>query len=165
MPKIKTKKLRVRRDKNSEWIDIPAVGGAGSGGITEVPLATAETVGGIYADSAGEYDTQPAKIGEDGHLYVTPYDLTEEDKSAIATQVTEEAVEVILTEVTGGGSVPIASKESPGVVAVGENLKISETGALSVDTTDVAEEDNTKPITSSGVNTIVGNIGAILETI
>ena len=48
MPKLKTKKLRVRRDKNSEWIDVPAVGGAGSGGITEVPLATAETVGGIY---------------------------------------------------------------------------------------------------------------------
>lgn len=68
---------------------------------------------------------------------------------------------------SGGGTayVPIASKESPGIVAVGENLKISETGALSVDTTDVAEEDNTKPITSSGVNTIVGNIGAILETI
>lgn len=38
-------------------------------------------------------------------------------------------------------------------------------GVLSVNTTDVAETDNTLPITSAGVNTIVGNIGAILDTI
>lgn len=36
---------------------------------------------------------------------------------------------------------------------------------LNVKTTDAAEEDNTLPITSSGVYTIVGNIGAILDTI
>ena len=40
-----------------------------------------------------------------------------------------------------------------------------ENGILSVNTTNQAEEDNTKPITSSGVHTIVGNIGAILDTI
>ena len=39
-----------------------------------------------------------------------------------------------------------------------------ENGILSVNTTNQAEEDNTKPITSSGVHTIVGNIGAILDT-
>lgn len=38
-------------------------------------------------------------------------------------------------------------------------------GILSVNTTDVAEEDNTQPITSAGVHTVVGNIGAILDTI
>lgn len=38
-------------------------------------------------------------------------------------------------------------------------------GILNVKTTDVAEADNTLPITSSGVHTIVGNIGAILDTI
>ncbi len=83
--------------------------------------------------------------------------------SAVSEADIQKAVNKYLTE--HPVSVGIASKESPGIVAVGENLKISETGALSVDTTDVAEEDNTKPITSSGVNTIVGNIGAILETI
>lgn len=36
---------------------------------------------------------------------------------------------------------------------------------LRVNTTDDAEEDNTRPITSSGVNTIVGNINALLEQI
>lgn len=38
-------------------------------------------------------------------------------------------------------------------------------GKLNVMTTDAAEEDNTLPITSSGVYTIVGNISAILDTI
>lgn len=38
-------------------------------------------------------------------------------------------------------------------------------GVLNVKTTDEAEKDNTLPITSSGVHTIVGNIGAILDTI
>ena len=38
-------------------------------------------------------------------------------------------------------------------------------GVLDVVTTDEAEKDNTLPITSSGVHTIVGNISAILDTI
>ena len=43
-------------------------------------------------------------------------------------------------------------------------LKI-ENSAIKVNTTDNAEEDNTRPITSSGVNTIVGNINVLLEQI
>lgn len=43
-------------------------------------------------------------------------------------------------------------------------LKI-ENNILSINTTDDAEEDNTKPITSSGVNTIVGNINILLSKI
>lgn len=38
-------------------------------------------------------------------------------------------------------------------------------GILSVNTTDQMEQDNTLPITSAGVHTVVGNIGAILDTI
>ena len=38
-------------------------------------------------------------------------------------------------------------------------------GILSVNTTDVVEENNTLPITSAAVQTVVGNIGAILDTI
>lgn len=47
---------------------------------------------------------------------------------------------------------------------VGSNLKVVD-GALAVDTTDTVEEDNTKPITSSGVNVVVGNIDVLLQTI
>ena len=38
-------------------------------------------------------------------------------------------------------------------------------GVLSVNTTNDAAQDNTRPITSAGVNTIVGNINAFLETL
>lgn len=43
-------------------------------------------------------------------------------------------------------------------------LKVS-SGVLTVFTTDDAEEDNTKPITSSGVQAIVGNINTLLSLI
>lgn len=46
-----------------------------------------------------------------------------------------------------------------------DNTLILEDGILRVNTTDVAEKDNTQPITSAGVDSIVGNIGAILDTI
>lgn len=43
-------------------------------------------------------------------------------------------------------------------------LKV-ESGVLKVNSTDYAEQDNAKPITSAGVHTIVGNIEILLETI
>ena len=55
----------------------------------------------------------------------------------------------------GGGAEPFET----------DNTLILEGGILRVNTTDVAEKDNTQPITSAGVDTIVGNIGAILDTI
>lgn len=48
---------------------------------------------------------------------------------------------------------------------VDNNTLVVEDGMLRVNTTDKAEADNTQPITSAGVNMIVGNINAILETI
>lgn len=47
----------------------------------------------------------------------------------------------------------------------GNALELTEDGILNVRTTNDAEEDNTLPITSAGVNAIVGNIGALLDTI
>ncbi len=47
---------------------------------------------------------------------------------------------------------------------LGETLEL-DNGVLDVKTTNAAERDNTLPITSSGVYTIVGNIGAVLDTI
>ncbi len=46
----------------------------------------------------------------------------------------------------------------------GETMTLKN-GVLDVKTTDTAEQDNTLPITSAGVYTVVGNIGAILDTI
>lgn len=58
-----------------------------------------------------------------------------------------------------------ATTEKLGGIIVGENLAITKEGVLSVMTTNLAEEDNTRPITSAGVNTIVGNIEVLLKTI
>ena len=62
------------------------------------------------------------------------------------------------------GAAP-ATKERLGIIQVGENLKITEGGVLSVDTTNEANEDNTKPITSAGVFTQVGNIEVLLAAL
>ena len=45
------------------------------------------------------------------------------------------------------------------------NTLINRSGTLCVNTTDNAEQDNTRPITSSGVHVICGNINALLQAI
>lgn len=76
--------------------------------------------------------------------------------------------EFTVTNGSGGGSgvdVPIASETVAGIVRVGENLKISADGVLTVDTATAVEEDNTRPVTSAAVQTTVGNIEILLKTI
>ena len=63
-----------------------------------------------------------------------------------------------------GVSTP-ATRDKLGLVRVGENLNITTEGVLSVDVATEADPDNTKPITSAAVNTIVGNIDALLSMI
>ncbi len=46
-----------------------------------------------------------------------------------------------------------------------ENTLFVENNILKVNTTDDAEADNTRPITSSGVHVICGNINALLQAI
>ena len=46
-----------------------------------------------------------------------------------------------------------------------DNTLKFENGILSVNTTDMVEQDNTLPITSAGVYTTVGNIEVLLKTI
>lgn len=48
-----------------EAVDMP-------GGNYELSAATAETLGGVKAESATDGDTQPVRIGEDGMLYTAP---------------------------------------------------------------------------------------------
>lgn len=75
----------------------------------------------------------------------------------------QKAVDNYLTE--NPVRVDIATTEKAGIVTVGKNLSITKDGVLSVDTTDSAEQDNKKPITSAGVNLVVGNINALLAII
>ena len=68
-----------------------------------------------------------------------------------------------LNNIADGGKP--ATTERLGVVQIGENLKITAAGVLSVDTATEVEQDNTKPITSAAVHTEIGNIDVILKTI
>ena len=61
--------------------------------------------------------------------------------------------------------VDIATETRLGVIMVGENLKITQEGVLSVDTATTVSADNTKPITAAAVHTEIGNIDALLHTI
>lgn len=92
---------------------------------------------------------------------VDEYTITMTDGSSYTFTVTNG------TGGSGGGSadVPIASDTVAGIVRVGENLKISADGVLSVDTATTVEEDNTRPVTSAAVQTTVGNIEILLKTI
>lgn len=90
-----------------------------------------------------------------GHTPIKGVDyFTEEDINEVA----ERAYELVQT----GG---VDTRNFIKVSQVGKNLEIDEDGKLNVVTTDKAEVDNTKPITSSAVNVIVGNIDALLGTI
>lgn len=61
--------------------------------------------------------------------------------------------------------IPIATHDTIGGIKIGNNLRISGDGVLSVETADAAEQDNTLPITSAAVYTAVGNIEVRLSTI
>ncbi len=63
------------------------------------------------------------------------------------------------------GNVQIMKKDIAGIAKVGDNLIIDGEGRLSVDTANEASQDNTKPITSAAVHTVVGNIEVLLSTI
>lgn len=114
-------------------------------------------------DSIADYLGQPIP-DPTPDVYEQIMALLEDIKQGeVSPEDIQKAVDNYLTE--NPISVDIATTEKAGIVAVGKNLSITEDGVLSVETTDDAEQDNTKPITSAGVNLVVGNINAILAII
>lgn len=74
----------------------------------------------------------------------------------------------VLTATDSGNTwaYPSGGGGSGGGYTIGAGLKYDpDSNILSVDTTDVPEQDNTKPITSAGVYTTLGNIDVLLGTI
>ena len=71
-----------------------------------------------------------------------------------------------LPEVSSGGSGGSWSQISDKPFdTIDGNTLVNRSGTLCVNTTDDAEQDNTRPITSSGVHVICGNINALLQAI
>ena len=74
--------------------------------------------------------------------------------------------ELPLPEVSSGGSGGSWSQISGKPFdTIDGNTLVNRSGTLCVNTTDNAEQDNTRPITSSGVHVICGNINALLQAI
>lgn len=95
--------------------------------------------------------------GEDGYTPIRGTDYwTAEDVADIKKYIDGTA--------SSGAATP-ATTEKLGVVRIGENLKITDAGVLSVDAADAVEQGNMKPITSAAVYVEIGNINALLETI
>ena len=69
-----------------------------------------------------------------------------------------------LPEVSSGGGSWSQISGKP-FDAIDRNTLVNRSGTLCVNTTDDAEQDNTRPITSSGVHVICGNINALLQAI
>ena len=69
-----------------------------------------------------------------------------------------------LPEVSSGGGSWSQISGKPFNTIDGNTL-VNRSGTLCVNTTDDAEQDNTRPITSSGVHVICGNINALLQAI
>ena len=69
-----------------------------------------------------------------------------------------------LPEVSSGGGSWSQISGKPFNTIDGNTL-VNRSGTLCVNTTDNAEQDNTRPITSSGVHVICGNINALLQAI
>lgn len=72
-----------------------------------------------------------------------------------------------LPEVSGGGGSGGSWNQISGKPfdTIDGNTLVNRSGTLYVNTTDDAEQDNTRPITSSGVHVICGNINALLQAI
>ena len=72
-----------------------------------------------------------------------------------------------LPEVPGGGGSGGSWSQISGKPfdTIDGNTLVNRSGTLCVNTTDDAEQDNTRPITSSGVHVICGNINALLQAI
>lgn len=79
--------------------------------------------------------------------------------------MTAQVERIIYKDAGSSGPLIPATEKSLGGIIVGENLKITQEGVLSVDTADNAEADNTRPITSAAVYTHLGNIEILLGMI
>lgn len=125
--------------------------GTNADGTLVIPTVYA-MCGGIAsgADPSGDTETDPTLPiwAQTQALIGDLADLETEAKNNLVAAINEAMTK-------GGGAEPFET----------DNTLILEGGILRVNTTDVAEKDNTQPITSAGVDTIVGNIGAILDTI
>lgn len=148
----------------NKYIEVPFTGNR-----VQVPeiVNTTYVFFGVYADNIA---STPTKVNCKKSILCLGDSVRQPPANPFYDDFAErlENVEQAIKE-GGGGSglteIPIASADRLGGIKVGANLLIDENGVLSVDTANVAQQDNTRPITSAAVHTELGNIEALLANI
>lgn len=113
--------------------------------------------------TVGEVNIIKGLDGKDGKDGVSP--------TITVAENTDTVYKLEITDVNGSFTTPnLKGEKGEGGSATvdlkaGSNIEISEDNVISVLTTNDVEHDNTRPITSAGVSTIVGNIDILLQTI
>lgn len=87
------------------------------------------------------------------------------DGSGNPADPTDDVYNQIMEKLNALDGATPATAEKLGMVRIGENLKITKDGVLSVDTANAVEQDNTKPITSAAVHVEIGNIEVLLAAL
>ena len=109
-------------------------------------------------EEALEKAKQAGPVGSKDHKYhygLRLFVVTDDDVNIYVIKPNKTLKE--LGSTNGGGG-------NGATYTAGDNIEIKD-GKISVLTTNDAVENNTRPITSAGVHTIVGNIDVLLETI
>ena len=109
---------------------------------------------GVYAGNL--HTTTPARV---------PCKLSILCGSSAPAAPSDDVYNQIMEKLNGLSGAQPATEKQLGLVRIGDNLSVDKNGVISVTTTDEAENDNTKPITSAGVYTQLGNIAVLLAAL
>lgn len=91
--------------------------------------------------------------------------LAKQDELIPGTNITIDENNVISATGSIGGTATWPELAEKPFSSIDTNTLTVENDTLKINTTDDAERDNTKPITSSGVYTLIGNIDVLLSQI
>ena len=143
------------REGKTAMVRITVNDQSGSPQILSMPLVRA------IVPASGQYNVaftyMEAAVDTPGCEYPIEYTFELETKNGVETTPSLQVHKV--------RTASLATKETPGLVIAGDGTKIESNGKLSVDVANDAEADNTRPISSAAVYTLVGNINTLLETI
>jgi hypothetical protein len=99
-------------------------------------------------------DRDKLSVAEGTEVYIIDLDVSYRRRNGIWVQIS-----------SSGGDVPLATKETAGIVIVGDYLTVDEHGKISVDVADSVNESETRPVSSNGVYEYVDGkiVGPILN--
>lgn len=161
-------KKTARLIYNGQYIDVPI----DENGICELPAirnATTLQVG-VYSDDESLHTTTPASIGCRKSILCGTKKMQSapENDMDYASEARQAAIraEASAKEAEHWASVAKENGDTGGGATFTTDHTLSlKDGVLKVNTASEAEADNTLPITAAAVNTAIGNIDVLLQTI